>query len=573
MSTIQGTGKADKMNGGSGDDVMYGQANTDAMSGGDGQDNMMGGGGNDNMAGENGNDTMFGSSSLSGKTDMTKFTIKEDVKGKITFLDEEAGFKNALGMYTINKDGTLGAVKILFANASKKGSGGDLKPGESSVEIDLKAGQKVGFFVAPNAFAQKNMDKLLTDTKGTFKLVDANGKPAKVDSTSEVKLVHVSEKGVQTLIKTEYGTSIFHHQANLNGDNFNHVVGDKDVMAGSVKVGFEDLKWGGDKDFDDVVFRFDIGVTNAALLAKTPTVGKPAQTDDDQMAGGAGNDKMYGMSGHDTMSGGTGDDKMWGGSGNDAVSGDEGNDELRGGGGNDVVDGGADNDMLWGDSGDDMVLGGSGNDTIGGGSGKDVLSDGEGNDRVSGGAGNDLIQAGSGDDVYDGGGGFDTLDMSAAKAGVSVDLNAHKASGLGSDRIVGIEGVIGSAYADVLSGDKRANALDGGAGDDVLRGRGGADTLTGGAGDDVFRWFVKDVKAGGVHQGVDEITDFELGHDHLNLHDLLKALKHSSLDEVLSVKDTADGAMVSVKIGGQFCNVVLVDDVSAASLMKDGFIL
>jgi hypothetical protein len=42
-------------------------------------------------------------------------------------------------------------VQILFPNASKVGSGGDLVPGENSVTFDINEGARLGFFVVSNA--------------------------------------------------------------------------------------------------------------------------------------------------------------------------------------------------------------------------------------------------------------------------------------------------------------------------------------------------------------------------------------------------------------------------------------
>ena len=49
--------------------------------------------------------------------------------GSVTFEGETAGYQNAIGMYKIAADGTISDVKILFANGSVTGSGGDLKAG------------------------------------------------------------------------------------------------------------------------------------------------------------------------------------------------------------------------------------------------------------------------------------------------------------------------------------------------------------------------------------------------------------------------------------------------------------
>jgi len=57
-------------------------------------------------------------------------------------------------------------------------------------------------------------------------------------------------------------------------------------------------------------------------------------------------------------------------------------------------------------------------------------------------------------------------------------------SGAVLDSLNSIERVVGSAYADTLSGDAGANTLEGASGDDLLDGRDGNDTLHGGDGDD-----------------------------------------------------------------------------------------
>ena len=66
------------------------------------------------------------------------------------------------------------------------------------------------------------------------------------------------------------------------------------------------------------------------------------------------------------------------------------------------------------------------------------------------------------------------------------------------------ENVLGSAFADTLTGNPDANVLDGGAGDDFLQGDLGSVTLTGGGGADRF-WGSRDDLNG------DTITDFAIG--------------------------------------------------------------
>jgi Ca2+-binding RTX toxin-like protein len=60
----------------------------------------------------------------------------------------------------------------------------------------------------------------------------------------------------------------------------------------------------------------------------------------------------------------------------------------------------------------------------------------------------------------------------------------HGASGEGEDVISGVEGVIGSQGADILTGNEGPNVIKGSGGDDVLTGISGADIIDGGNGED-----------------------------------------------------------------------------------------
>ena len=519
------------------DSVLFGEGGKDTLLGGAGNDIVHGGGGDDTIDAGAGNDVIFGGSSVGGKLDLSKFKITEDVNAKVTFNYESAGYQNTLGLYKIAADGTISGVQILFANASAQGSGGDLIAGVSSTDVGLKAGERVGFFVVPNGFAQRGVAELLGDQSASYKFVGADGQPGNVNGGGELKLIQVNAKGVETVVKSQYGSSIFHSVDNgssgLNGDNLSHATGTVDNINGIAKIGFEDLQGGGDRDYDDSVFTISVGTTNSALLAREAT--KPvASSDNDTIQGGLGNDKIFG------------------------------------GQGNDKIDGGAGDDHIWGNSGNDVISGGDGNDVIFGGKGDDLLTGNAGDDQLNGGSGNDKFVADAGNDFYDGGSGFDTIDYSGSSRSVVVDLKSHTAVGFGNDSLKSIEGVTGSKFDDNLTGDKNDNVINGGDGNDTIRGGAGADRLTGGRGADTFVWSKSD-----VGKGVDHITDFGKT-DRLNLDDLLKGQKYSSLDQVVHVTDRADGTAVSAKIGSVFVDVVVLDGVhgqSAAELLKAGHIL
>jgi Ca2+-binding RTX toxin-like protein len=202
------------------------------------------------------------------------------------------------------------------------------------------------------------------------------------------------------------------------------------------------------------------------------------------IAGTEGADQLRGTPSRDVIAGLGGDDEIVGSLGNDIICGGPGSDLIHGGRGNDTVDGGAgDYDRVIGDLGDDHVLGGPGDG--------DEVAGSLGIDTVSGGAGDlDLVHGDYGYDRMDGGSGGGDIasfatDVGAGKAGgVKVSLAKHKARGDGHDRLFRFESLEGSAFDDIMVGDKSANVIDGGPGKDVLRGGGGRDVIDGDEGTD-----------------------------------------------------------------------------------------
>lgn len=115
----------------------------------------------------------------------------------------------------------------------------------------------------------------------------------------------------------------------------------------------------------------------------------------------------------------------------------------------------------------------TGNVTLFGLAGADVLHGGSGADSLNGGPGNDTI---------DGGDGTDLAMYEAAPSAVTVDLGTGQATGDGTDTLTSIESVLGSQFADQLTGTAGDNTLDGFGGNDTLLGLGGNDRLYGGGG-------------------------------------------------------------------------------------------
>jgi Ca2+-binding RTX toxin-like protein len=101
---------------------------------------------------------------------------------------------------------------------------------------------------------------------------------------------------------------------------------------------------------------------------------------------------------------------------------------------------------------------------------------------IDGGAGRDVISGGLGNDILMGGAGIDLVSFASAGGSITVDLSvtAAQATGEGTDTLSGFEGIIGSAFADILTGSAGNDIIDGGAGfvDDTLTGGTGVDTVS-----------------------------------------------------------------------------------------------
>ncbi len=123
-------------------------------------------------------------------------------------------------------------------------------------------------------------------------------------------------------------------------------------------------------------------------------------------------------------------------------------------------------DILTGDPGDNVLEGRAGNDTLDGGAQRIIV-------------GNSLREIWSVTGNHSSG--YDTVLFSDATAGVAVMLGADGTNGtatgggIGTDVLINIEYIIGSAYGDVIHGSDRAvnEIFRGGAGDDTIQGGSG----------------------------------------------------------------------------------------------------
>jgi Ca2+-binding RTX toxin-like protein len=234
-------------------------------------------------------------------------------------------------------------------------------------------------------------------------------------------------------------------------------------------------------------------IAGVALAAVVFVAAAPASEEEDVARCHGRRAKIVGTEKDDVLRGTPGRDVIWGGGGNDTILGSLGNDLLCGGPGADLIHGGRGNDVADGGAGDDdRVIGDLGDDHLFGGPGDaDEVAGSLGIDTLSGGPGDfDLVHGDYGYDRMDGGAGKGDIasfatDVGAGRdGGVKVSLARHRARGDGHDRLFRFESVEGSAFEDILVGNRQPNTIEGGAGNDVIRGGGGRDELNGGQGVD-----------------------------------------------------------------------------------------
>jgi Ca2+-binding RTX toxin-like protein len=261
-------------------------------------------------------------------------------------------------------------------------------------------------------------------------------------------------------------------------------------------------------------------------------------TNIENLVGSAFTDVLTGNAGNNTLTGGAGGDVLDGGAGIDTAS-YAGSDAAvmvnlatgAASGGHATGDTSTNIENLVGSVFADTLTGNAGNNTLTGGAAGDVLDGGAGIDTASyagsiagvtvnlatglasgghaagdmltnienmigsvfadvltGNAGNNTLTGGAGGDVLDGGAGIDMASYAGSDASVTVNLAAGAASGghAAGDTLTNIESLLGSVFADILTGDARNNALNGGLGNDTLNGGDGSDVLSGGAGADAL---------------------------------------------------------------------------------------
>ena len=496
---LTGDAADNRLEGGAGDDWLSDGAGNDTVVGGTGNDRFAAGAGADRYYGGSGTDTVdFGSATTGIRLDLATPRASTGFAAQDRFVSIEifAGSPKAdslLGTATADRFAGMGGGDALTGRAGADsltgGAGADTLTGGTGAD-HLIGG--TGFDVASYASATRAVTADLATPAANL------GSDAAGDQFSSIEGLHGSRHGDA-----------------LWGDTRNNWLsggGGKDRIEGRLGAdtliggnGTDRLSGGWGRDQLQGGDGRDTASYATAEAAVTANLGRPshntaeakgdryASIEDlagsdhgDRLTGNAGANRLYGGQGGDILQGGAGADRLDGGAGTDIASYSDARSGLHA-----SLARPADNT---GDAARDSYTGIEGlrgsrfaDDLAGNGRGN-LLQGGGGDDRLAGGGGNDTLDGGSGADRFFGSAGVDLASYASAGGAVYARLS-DPAANLGEargDSYALVEGLIGSAYGDTLSGSTGVDWLYGGGGADLLLGGWGDDHLSGGNGDDIF---------------------------------------------------------------------------------------
>lgn len=513
--TLQGTADADDIKGLAGDDILRGDAGDDYLQGGAGNDALDGGTNSNNWADFVG----FGGATVGVTVDLAAGTATDGQGGTDTLVGIE-GVDDTAFNDTIKGDAGRNYFRLGLGNDTVDGRDGFdqvlYEGAASSVSVNLTTGVASGTAIGNDtlnsieavtgsyfndtivlrnfeggfAFGRAGDDTLTGGTLGdTFYGGSGNDIINGGDGSGTDSVVYsntsfdggtkaLTNKGVTVNLKTGIAIDNWGDTDTLIGIEFVEGSSLDDVITGGnasngvgATDGFEGFRGLGGNDTIDGGAGFDRVYYDNSPTAVTVTLGGTAS--------GTASD---GWGGTDTL---INIEEVRGSAFADTLTGSDSGvyESFEGRAGNDIIDGKGGRDRASYDTSPAAVnvnlATGVAQDGYGG---TDKLSNIEEvrgsafNDVITGDANANFLEGRQGDDTLDGGAGFDTAIYTSSSGSVTVNLATGKASGAsGNDTLVGIEVVLGSAFADTLTGDAGSNGLRGGGGNDTIDGGAGTD--------------------------------------------------------------------------------------------------
>ncbi|HJR22239.1 MAG TPA: cadherin domain-containing protein, partial [Dongiaceae bacterium] len=209
----------------------------------------------------------------------------------VTFQKEGAGYRNMVGVYQFDDSGNIipGTVEFVWLDttASKENTmgaslGKDFLGYSQSSTVSLGTmaeGTHLGFFTIANGAGDGANKTLLTSAAA-----GAGSQAAAMDAIAGELSIKIDGSGnghVYVGDSQLNGETFFTHDKSLNtdfngGSDIAHAVaGVSSKLPGQLLIGFEDLKGGGDQDYNDLVISVGMGTYNVNKMTQSavqPTV-------------------------------------------------------------------------------------------------------------------------------------------------------------------------------------------------------------------------------------------------------------------------------------------------------------
>ena len=473
---LYGTGDANLLTGGSGNDTIYGDADNDTIYGDDGNDFLHSGSGNNTLYGGAGNDTLTGGigvDSIDGGTGRDFVRYEESTAGvnvNLTSGINTGGIAQGDKLYSIEQIGGTNYNDTIIGDAESNDLFGEA--GDDSLS---------GLDNNDYMWGGTGADTL--DGGNGIDLATYYGGLAAVNVNLQTNLNTGGESQGDKLYNIENieGTSYNDFITGNTASNYFTGADGNDTLIGA--AGADTLDGGNGTDTasyasSSAAVSVNLGLTTAQsggdaagdILLNIENVAGSAYAD--YIIGNSGNNQLSGLDGNDILTGGAGADTLDGGNGIDTAS-------YAGSAVGIYIDlnlTSAQPASSWAgaDSQGDVLIG---IENIIGSSFDDNVKDNGANSLLQLGSGNDDVVAGAGADTLDGGDGSDGINYVFSNTGVVVNLatNVNTGGYAQGDVLYSVERIIGSQYADFLTGDANNN---------TFIGHGGADTIDGGAGTD-----------------------------------------------------------------------------------------
>ena len=498
MPTITGTSAIDRLIGTSEADIIYGLEGDDVLIGGSGFDRLIGGPGADQLIGGDGGTE----ADYSGSRAAVNINLVATKTGTGTGGDAQGdtltGIHKIIG--SAFNDTITGDAGFTFEGGAgddiyivpfstvileaPNGGNDEIRTTNNSYSIIVKDNiERLTYIGTGNARLIGNaLDNVITGSSGDDQLDGAGGADHIVGGAG---IDTVSYGSSPVGITLNFKTGI--HSGYAAGDTFDGI----EIFAGSSHPntfisGSEASTFSGGDGGGTVDYSGSPAAVNINLVATKMGTGTGGDAEGDKyyriykVIGSAFNDTITGDAGF-TFEGGAGDDIYIVPFSTvilEAPNG--GNDEIR-----------TTNNsysIIVKDNIERLTYIGTGNARLIGNALDNVITGGQGNDQLYSYTGDDVLVGNGGGDLLDGGEGFDAVSYINSNDGVAVSLASNTSSGghATGDVLRGIESLLGSQYADVLTGNSDNNRLGGYAGNDILDGKDGNDILVGGAGADIL---------------------------------------------------------------------------------------